>query len=179
MTIDFRPDAQVQGENSIGKAGIVVHSPASLFEPYRVHIRYGLFDSIVKAAQQTWTMTILTFKFIGHMITGSVSLSNISGPVTIAEVAGVSFLLGIVSYSECAGDNQHQYRRTQFTSCAGIGRRSFIALLMGIYRRQATVHSGASQSPVGRYGNDRFFDSAGFVQRSTTSVGFLIKGGYY
>ncbi len=98
MTIDFRPDAQVQGENSIGKAGIVVHSPASLFEPYRVHIRYGLFDSIVKAAQQTWTMTILTFKFIGHMITGSVSLSNISGPVTIAEVAGVSFLLGIVSY---------------------------------------------------------------------------------
>ena len=98
LTIDFRPDAQMQGENLIGKAGIVVHSPVSLFEPYRVHIRYGLFDSIIKAAQQTWTMTILTFKFIAHMITGSVSLSNISGPVTIAEVAGVSFLLGIVSY---------------------------------------------------------------------------------
>ena len=98
MTINFRPDAQTQGENVVGKAGIVVLSSPSLFEPYQVHIRYGLFDSIVKAAQQTWTMTILTFKFIGHMITGSVSLSNISGPVTIAEVAGVSFLLGIVSY---------------------------------------------------------------------------------
>ena len=98
MTIDFRPDAQTQGENVVGRAGIVVLSSPSLFEPYQVHIRYGLFDSILKAAQQTWTMTILTFKFIGHMITGSVSLSNISGPVTIAEVAGVSFLLGIVSY---------------------------------------------------------------------------------
>ena len=98
IVMNFRPDAQAQGENLIGKAGIVVYSPPSLFEPYRVHIRYGLFDSVIKAAQQTWTMTILTFKFIGHMITGSVSVSNISGPVTIAEVAGVSFLLGIVSY---------------------------------------------------------------------------------
>ncbi len=98
VTIDFRPDAQAQGKNIVGKAGIIALSSPSLFEPYRVHIRYGLFDSITKAAQQTWTMTILTFKFIIHMITGSVSLSNISGPVTIAEVAGVSFLLGIVSY---------------------------------------------------------------------------------
>ena len=98
MTMDFRPDAEEQGESLIGKAGIIAHIPPSLHERYRVHIRYGLIDSITNAAQKTWTMTMLTFKFIGHMITGSISLSNISGPVTIAEVAGVSFLLGIVSY---------------------------------------------------------------------------------
>ena len=97
-TMDFRPDAEEQGDSLIGRAGIVAHIPPSLLERYRVHIRYGLVDSVIHAAQKTWAMTMLTFKFIGHMITGSVSLSNISGPVTIAEVAGVSFLLGIVSY---------------------------------------------------------------------------------
>ena len=98
ITMDFRPDAEGRSDNLIGKAGIVAHRPASFSERYQVHIRYGPIDAVIKAAQKTWTMTILTFKFIGHMITGTVSLSNISGPVTIAEVAGVSFLLGIVSY---------------------------------------------------------------------------------
>ncbi|MBC6413872.1 MAG: RIP metalloprotease RseP [Chromatiales bacterium] len=98
MTMNFRPDTREQGDRLIGVAGIVAYSSPSLLDKYQVHIRYGLFDSIIKAADQTWTITMLTFKFIGSMITGSVSLSNISGPVTIAEVAGVSFLMGIVSY---------------------------------------------------------------------------------
>ena len=98
MTMNLRLDAEEQNDLLIGKAGIIVHSSPSLLERYQVHIRYGLIDAVIKAAQKTWAITMLTFKFIGYMISGTVSLSNISGPVTIAEVAGVSFLLGIVSY---------------------------------------------------------------------------------
>ena len=98
IIMDFRPDAKEQGERLIGVAGVVVDSPPSLFDKYQVHIRYGLFDSMIKAVEKTWMMTLLTFKFIGLMIVGDISPSNISGPLTIAEVAGVSFLMGIISY---------------------------------------------------------------------------------
>ena len=98
IPIKFRPDAEDRGGVLVGVAGIVAYSPPELLDRYRVHIRYGFFDSVIKAAEKTWMITILTFKFIGHMLVGSLSLSNISGPVTIAEVAGVSFLMGIVSY---------------------------------------------------------------------------------
>jgi regulator of sigma E protease len=50
------------------------------------------------AVERSWTMTALTFQVFGGLISGQASLSNLSGPVAIAEYAGQSLLLGFSTF---------------------------------------------------------------------------------
>ncbi|QTR44482.1 RIP metalloprotease RseP [Thiothrix litoralis] len=59
---------------------------------------YGLVDSLWRGAAKTWQMSALTLKLMGRMLTGEVSLKNVSGPVTIAQFAGVSAAYGLTYY---------------------------------------------------------------------------------
>jgi len=76
----------------------------------RMHtiLRYGPIDALGQAGQETWRLTTATLGMLGRMITGSASLSNLSGPVTIAQMAHSSarlgfsrflFFLGLISLS--------------------------------------------------------------------------------
>ena len=50
--------------------------------------RYGVVEAIGVGVRETWEMTSLTFRMIGRMLTGDVSLKNASGPIMIAAYAG-------------------------------------------------------------------------------------------
>jgi len=50
--------------------------------------RYGPVDALGRAAWKTWDMSVFYIDMLGKMITGEVSVKNISGPLTIAEYAG-------------------------------------------------------------------------------------------
>lgn len=43
-------------------------------------------------------MTALTFRMLGKMVVGEVSLDNISGPISIAQYAGYSANVGFISF---------------------------------------------------------------------------------
>ena len=45
-------------------------------------------EALAKAARTTWDTSVMTLKMIGKMITGEVSLKNLTGPITIADYAG-------------------------------------------------------------------------------------------
>ena len=47
---------------------------------------------------KTWSMSMLTLRMLGKMITGSVSASSISGPISIAQFAGYSAAIGFVAF---------------------------------------------------------------------------------
>lgn len=47
---------------------------------------------------ETWDMSIMTLKVMGRLITGEASLKNISGPITIADYAGKSALVGFSAF---------------------------------------------------------------------------------
>ena len=66
--------------------------------PESVTVRHGMVDGLVKAAAKTWEMSALTVQMLGRMLIGEASLKNLSGPVTIADYAGKSVQLGIVTY---------------------------------------------------------------------------------
>ena len=51
-------------------------------------------------AQKTWDYSVLTLQFFGKLLTGQASLSHISGPITIADVAGKTAAIGLQSYVE-------------------------------------------------------------------------------
>ncbi len=55
-------------------------------------------DAVSKAATRTWDSSVLQLKIIGKILTGSASVKNITGPITIADYAGKTAQMGWVSY---------------------------------------------------------------------------------
>ncbi|MDQ9171531.1 RIP metalloprotease RseP [Oxalobacteraceae bacterium R-40] len=55
-------------------------------------------QAIGKSIVKTWDTSVLTLKMIGKMIIGEVSLKNITGPITIADYAGQTARIGLISY---------------------------------------------------------------------------------
>lgn len=56
-------------------------------KPKQTLLRYGPIESIGKAFQQTWDTTRNTFAMLKRLITGKASVKNVSGTITIAQVA--------------------------------------------------------------------------------------------
>ena len=56
------------------------------------------YESLREAATKTWRSTLFTMQMLGHMVTGDVSIKNISGPINIAQFAGDSAQRGIRSF---------------------------------------------------------------------------------
>jgi regulator of sigma E protease len=58
----------------------------------------SLLPAIGKAVGKTWDTSVLTLKMLGKMLIGEVSWKNITGPITIADYAGQTARIGIISY---------------------------------------------------------------------------------
>jgi len=54
-----------------------------------------LLDGGWQAVQRTWQTAVFNLRMLGQLITGQLSLKNLSGPVTIADYAGQSARLGL------------------------------------------------------------------------------------
>jgi regulator of sigma E protease len=61
-------------------------------------VSYGPIDGLIQGIAQTWEMTALSLRMLGRMLTGDLSVRNLSGPVTIADLAGDTARSGWVSY---------------------------------------------------------------------------------
>lgn len=63
---------------------------------------YGFIAAFPAALNETWRMTTMSLNMMGKIITGKASLKNLSGPITIAQVAndsasrGVAWFLGFL-----------------------------------------------------------------------------------
>ncbi len=66
--------------------------------PLTREIRYSFFGGFGAGLQETWSTTILTLDLLKKMVQGLVSTSNLSGPITIAKVAGDSAQAGVASF---------------------------------------------------------------------------------
>lgn len=87
-------------ETDQGARGYLGVSP--VFEPwpedYVFTHKYGIFDATVEAIDKTWRLMTLSVEMIGKLITGDVSVKNLSGPISIAQGAGVSAGYGLVYF---------------------------------------------------------------------------------
>ncbi|MCU0977291.1 MAG: RIP metalloprotease RseP [Steroidobacteraceae bacterium] len=79
----------------VGRIGVTVGGNLRFPDDMRTFERYGPFAAVAPAAGETWSKTVLTVKFLWRMVTGDVSTKNISGPINIAQYAGLSALGGI------------------------------------------------------------------------------------
>lgn len=72
-------------------------------ETYYQRLAYTPLESLHAAVEKTWMSTVFTVNMLGRMVTGDVSIKNISGPINIAQIAGASvergwrYFLGILA----------------------------------------------------------------------------------
>lgn len=100
-TADIRPDTVEQSDHTlIGRVGVFPRSDrawdAQIRRSYRPTVAQAFGMGWEKTVSHSWT----TVKFFGKLISGNASVSHISGPLTIADIAGQSAELGLQSYLE-------------------------------------------------------------------------------
>ncbi|WP_024612401.1 MULTISPECIES: sigma E protease regulator RseP [unclassified Pseudoalteromonas] len=97
-TITVTPKGQLADDGTergfLGVAPVVEQWPEGFVETRH----YGPLDSIVRGTKETWRLIALSFDMIGNLITGQVSVKNLSGPVGIAVGAGTSVSYGLVAF---------------------------------------------------------------------------------
>ena len=97
VTLEYERDAQSysidlvvcsieQGGKTFGKIGVY---------PSRYKYTTGVVEGLVKAVDYTWRFTFVSLWSLGKMLTGSVATDNLSGPITIANIAGTTVQRGI------------------------------------------------------------------------------------
>lgn len=91
------PSRVEQDGKAIGQVGMSVMAPEWPEDFFR-ETRYGPVDALVKGISQTWSTSQMILKSIGKMITGSLSMEHLSGPITIAKVASSSAEYGLVPF---------------------------------------------------------------------------------
>ncbi|PKF62875.1 zinc metallopeptidase RseP [Psychromonas sp. psych-6C06] len=92
LTLLLTPQLKEEtGKGFIGVAPIVEPYP----EDYRVTLKYSPIDAFLKGIEKTGQLTKLTFDTLIKLVTGDISVKNLSGPVSIAKGAGTSADYGI------------------------------------------------------------------------------------
>jgi regulator of sigma E protease len=105
-TVSLQP--RLTAEPGGSKAWAIGIYAKNLTVSYDTVVRRGPIAAIPAAFEQMWDLTTTTVKMLGHMLTGSAPLSNLSGPISIAQYAQTSaemgpawflYFLGIISLS--------------------------------------------------------------------------------
>ncbi len=93
VTLSVRGEAKAAG----GYLGAGVKSPE--WPPSMVReVSFGPLAAIGEGAKRTWTMSVLTLESLKKMLFGELSVKNLSGPITIAKVAGASAQSGVADF---------------------------------------------------------------------------------
>ncbi|UPW17143.1 sigma E protease regulator RseP [Agarivorans sp. TSD2052] len=91
------PESRVYQGHASGYVGLAPEI-AEYPEEYRIDLHYGIVESIGKSLERTWHLSKLTVSMIGKLVTGVVSLDNLSGPISIAKGAGATADYGLVYF---------------------------------------------------------------------------------
>ncbi|MCG8314249.1 MAG: sigma E protease regulator RseP [Pseudomonadales bacterium] len=94
LALSITPDLVTEDGQRFGQIGATAQTVAMPEHMIR-EIRYNPLEALGEALQKTIDFISLTLKSIGKMVMGKISLDNLSGPVTIAKVAGDTASYGI------------------------------------------------------------------------------------
>ena len=98
LEFNIIPEPVNQDGEVVGRIGAYPFVDQALIDAQSITVRYGLFTGLANALDKTWEVSILTLKLLWKLVSGEASLKNISGPVTIAEYAGISAAIGFSAF---------------------------------------------------------------------------------
>ncbi|WP_341679023.1 RIP metalloprotease RseP [Niveibacterium sp. SC-1] len=98
METRVRPQAEKEGAQTVGRIGVGAGEDIAWQSEVFIQVRRGPWEALGAGAQRTYETAAFSLRMMGRMVTGEVSIRNISGPVTIADYAGQSARMGLQSY---------------------------------------------------------------------------------
>ena len=101
LEVPVTVEAVDQNGRRVGQAGVRLRVDPQAAQRAAVIVRYGLAEALAQGARKTWELSAFTVRMLGRIVTGDASLRNISGPLTMADIAGQSAQAGplvFVSY---------------------------------------------------------------------------------
>lgn len=100
--LELRPEpVRLEDGTTAGRIGaeVLQTSLSEILPPeMQREIRYGLIAAIQPALQETWDKSVFVLDSVKKMIIGLISVKNINGPITIAQVAGETATYGLDVY---------------------------------------------------------------------------------
>jgi regulator of sigma E protease len=97
MAVTLTPRAE-RGNPAVGRIGVGPLRDEELFQRSIIQVSYGLLEGLGHGVLRTWEMSRFSLQGMWQMLSGRLSLRNVSGPVTIADYAGQSARAGWDSY---------------------------------------------------------------------------------
>lgn len=98
LTLPITPKSVQSGEETEGKIGASVDIPEGLLKSMMVEYSLSPLEAIPAAFQTTYDYALITVKMMGKMLIGKASVKNLSGPISIAQIAGESANMGLVHF---------------------------------------------------------------------------------
>ena len=96
VTVTPRLTVSETGE-SIGFLGLIVKVPP-LPANMLIKERVGPITALTQSLQRTQENIVMTFHLLGKMVVGKLGLKHLSGPISIAEGAGLTAVIGLSEY---------------------------------------------------------------------------------
>jgi regulator of sigma E protease len=93
LSLAVTPRVVQDGDRVQGRIDAFIGAPAAM-----VKVQLGPIEGLEQGARRTWEVSAMTLRMLGRMLTGEASLKNLSGPLTIADVAGQSVQQGLAYY---------------------------------------------------------------------------------
>lgn len=96
--LELTPEATNEANITVGKIGAAPYIDRNEFDALLTNVQYSPLSAFRHSVRKTWEITKLSLRSLGKMLIGEMSLKNLSGPITIADYAGQSAQMGVVSY---------------------------------------------------------------------------------
>lgn len=98
VAVRAEKDTSRPGAPTVGRIGITPGGEPEWPPGMMTVERYGPLAAVRAALGETWDKSALTVKFLARMVTGEVSLKNVSGPLSIATYAGITARAGAAAF---------------------------------------------------------------------------------
>ncbi len=98
LAISITPAAIREAGEVVGKIGAAPYIDQHELDALLTQVRYDLPTALEYAIQKTWKTARVNLKMIGKMLRGDMSLKKLSGPIAIADYAGQSAQMGVITY---------------------------------------------------------------------------------
>ncbi|RYY74028.1 MAG: RIP metalloprotease RseP [Gammaproteobacteria bacterium] len=95
VSLSVTPESFTEKGVSYGRIGI---GPQALSEASYRHYEYSVGSSLVEGVKRTWSSSEFVLVSVKKLILGEISTKNLSGPISIAKVAGSSAQNGLKSF---------------------------------------------------------------------------------
>ncbi len=98
QVLSITPDLVTESGKKFGRIGASPMIDRAAFDGMMTEVHYSPWTALTEAVRKTWETSAVSVKMMGKMVTGEVSLKNLSGPISIADYAGQSAQMGLGPY---------------------------------------------------------------------------------